>query len=60
MVHLWPNLCAGADSRRPFCLRLPWEIRCSRVSSVLRLQRLRLSFTFGVLSHLSNENQARP
>jgi hypothetical protein len=38
---------AGADSRRPFCLRWRCKIRSSRVSSTLTPRRLRISCSFG-------------
>ncbi len=38
---------AGADSRRPFCLRRPGEILRALASSALCAQRLRLSSAFG-------------
>src|SRR6266436_4846970 len=37
------NPIMASDSRPRFCLRSECEIRCSRVSSLLRLGRLRLS-----------------
>ena len=37
---------AGADSRRPFCLRARWAPRCSLVSSAPSPRRLRLSLPF--------------
>jgi hypothetical protein len=37
---------AGADSRRPFCLRSCRGIRCSPALSVPGSRRLRLSFSF--------------
>jgi hypothetical protein len=37
-----------ADSRQPFCLRWPWEIRCSLASSDLSLRRLRLGFSLSL------------
>jgi hypothetical protein len=45
------ELFAGADSRRPFCLRRHWEIRSSLASSRLSLWRLRLNSALVVPKH---------
>ena len=46
------ELCAGADSRQPFPLRLRGEIRCFLVSPALSVWRLRLSFPLGAFGSI--------